>query len=107
MRGQDQLIETLAICDVLAHENPCHMRDLALGMLAEGLRALMCREYGGGLNQRALGKYYGVDARTIQRWANKYKDFPAGHHSGNKEVRYDIIEAVTWKGNHADLFIRR
>lgn len=103
MRGQEELIETLAVCDILAHENPCHMRDLALGMLAEGLRALMCREYAGGMNQKALSKYYNVDTRTIQRWAHRYKDFPVGRHDGNKEVRYDTMEAVMWKRKHPEL----
>lgn len=106
MRGQEELIETLAVCDILAHENPCHMRDLALGMLAEGLRALMCREYAGGLNQKALSRYYNVDTRTIQRWAHRYKDFPVGRHDGNKEVRYDTMEAVMWKRKHPELLSR-
>ena len=104
MRGQEELIETIAICDVLAHENPCHMRDIALGMLAEGLKALMCREYSGGMNQRALGKYYKVDARTIQRWAHKYPDFPKGRHDGDKKVTYDPKECVAWKKAHGKLF---
>jgi hypothetical protein len=106
MRGQEELIETLAVCDILAHENPCHMRDLALGMLAEGLRALMCREYAGGMNQKALSRYYHVDTRTIQRWAHRYKDFPVGRHDGNKEVRYDTMEAVMWKRKHPELLSR-
>lgn len=104
MQGKEELIETLAVCDILAHENPCHMKDVGMGMLAKGLRALMSRDYAGGINQRALGKYYHVDARTIQRWAHKYPDFPTGRHDGDKEVRYDTTEAVEWKRRHPELF---
>ena len=96
MDGKSSLMETLEVCRVIAEENPCHMGDSMLGFLAEGLRALLCREYSGGLNQRALGKYLGVDARTIQRWAHKYEDFPKGRHDGNKEVRYDTMEVILW-----------
>lgn len=103
MDGKSSLMDTLDVCRVIAEENPCRMGDGMLGMLAEGLRALLCRDYAGGMNQRALGKYYGVDARTIQRWAHKYEDFPRGRHDGNKEVRYDTMEVILWKRRHTEL----
>lgn len=101
--GREELIEAIAVCDILAHENPCRMRDFSLGMIAKALKALVGKEYTRGMNQRALGKYYRVDARTIQRWAHKYPDFPKGRHDGDKEVSYDPLEVVAFKRAHPEL----
>lgn len=92
------------MCEELTEENPCGMKDMAMGMLAKGLKALLSRDYAKSMNQRALGKYYGVDARTIQRWAKKYPDFPVGRHDGDKTVTYDTNEVTAWKKKHPEVF---
>lgn len=94
------------MCEELTEENPCGMKDMAMGMLAKGLKALLSRDYAKSMNQRALGKYYGVDARTIQRWAKKYSDFPKGRHDGDKEVTYEMEEVVAWKKKHLEVWER-
>lgn len=104
MDGKEELKEAIELCQMMAEENPCQMKDGALRMLAKGVKALFARECAGGMNQRALGKYYGVDARTIQRWAKKFPDFPKGRHDGDKEVTYDTQEVVAWKKKHPELF---
>lgn len=103
-KGRDELIEAIAVCDVLAHENPCRMKDFSLGLLAKAVKTMVGKEYTKGMNQRAVGKYFGVDARTIQRWARKYPDFPVGRHDGDKEVSYDPLDVVAFKRRHKELF---
>lgn len=106
MEGKAALLECLAAFEVLAKENPRRLADQSLGLLAQGLRVLLCRDCLGGMNQRALGKYYGVDARTIQRWAHRYTDFPRGRHDGNKYICYDTMEVMDFRKNHKELFER-
>ena len=103
MEGKEELKEALLICEMLAEENPCMMKDLSLGAIAKALMALVGKEYTRGMNQRALGKYYGVDARTIQRWAHKHPDFPKGRHDGDKEGTYDPREVIAFRKSHPEL----
>ena len=103
MEGQKELKESISLCMALAEENPCQMKDMAMGAIAKALRALVSKDYTHGMNQRQLGKYYGVDARTIQRWAKKYPDFPKGRHDGDKEVTYDPKEVIAFRKNHPEL----
>ena len=102
MEGQEDLREAIGLCMALAEENPCRMKDMTMGTIAKALRALVSKEYTHGMNQRQLGKYLGVDARTIQRWAKKYPDFPKGRHDGDKEVTYEMEEVVRWKRKHEE-----
>lgn len=104
MEGREELREALMVCEILAEENPCRMKDFSLAAIAKALKTLLSKEYTHGMNQRALGKYYGVDARTIQRWSHKYPDFPKGRHDGDKEVTYEPMECVAWKKAHGELF---
>ena len=100
MEGKEDLRDAIGLCMALAEENPCRMKDMTMGTIAKALRALVSKEYTHGMNQRQLGKYLGVDARTIQRWAKKYPDFPKGRHDGDKEVTYEMEEVVRWKRKH-------
>lgn len=102
MEGKEELMDAIGLCMALAEENPCRMKDMTMGTIAKALRALVSKEYTHGMNQRQLGKYLGVDARTIQRWAKKYPDFPKGRHDGDKEVTYEMEEVVRWKRKHEE-----
>ena len=106
MEGKEDLRAAIGLCMARAEENPCRMKDMTMGTIAKALRALVSKEYTHGMNQRQLGKYYGVDARTIQRWAKKYPDFPKGRHDGDKEVTYEMEEVVMWKRKHPELLSR-
>jgi transposase len=107
MEGKEELKETLLLCVMLAEENPCSMKDISLSAIAKALRLMVGKEYTRGMNQRALGKYYKVDARTLQRWAHKYPDFPKGTHGGDKEVRYEPMEVMAFKKSHPELWKTR
>lgn len=104
MGGKEELIDALETVRMMTEENPCQMKDIAFGAIAKALRAIVGKDYSHGINQRALGKYYGVDARTIQRWAHKYPDFPKGTHGGDKKVRYDPMEVMAWRKSHPELW---
>ena len=105
MEGKEDLRDAIGLCMALAEENPCRMKDMTMGTIAKALRALVSKEYTHGMNQRQLGKYLGVDARTIQRWAKKYPDFPKGRHDGDKEGSYRHGRRVydLWLGGCHDL----
>ena len=48
MDGKEELKEAIELCQMMAEENPCQMKDGALRMLAKGVKALFARECAGG-----------------------------------------------------------
>ena len=104
MSGKQELLEQIEIMNELAEANVCRMNDALLHGMAGGLRALISREYHRGFSKEDVARYYHVSTRTLERWRDKYKDFPEPIHRGSKEVSYDCEDVVKWKKIHLDLF---
>lgn len=104
MSGKEELLEQIEIMNELAEANICRMNDSLLHGMAEGLRALISREYHRGFSKEDVARYLGVSTRTLERWREKYADFPDGVHRGTKEVSFDCEEIVMWKKKHKELF---
>ena len=104
MSGKQELLEQIGIMEELAEANVCRMNDTLLHGMAEGLRALISREYHRGFSKEDVARYYCVSTRTLERWRERYEDFPMPAHRGTKEVSYDCEDIVKWKKAHLDLF---
>lgn len=107
MSGKQELLEQIGIMEELAEANVCRMNDTLLHGMAEGLRALISREYHRGFSKEDVARYFKVSTRTLERWRDKYQDFPVPIHQGSKDVSYDCEEVVKWKKKHTDLFAEK
>ena len=102
MTGREELLEQIRIMDEMARANVCRANDGMLRGLANGLKALVSKEYARGLSREDVARYYGVSTRTLERWRERYEDFPTPRHWGSKEVSYDADEVIRWKKKHKD-----
>lgn len=84
----------------MAEANICRMDDTILRSMAQGLKAMLHKQYARGLSREDVARYYGISIRTLERWRSEYPDFPTPRHFGGKEVTYDAEEVIAWKKNH-------
>lgn len=100
LSGKKELLEQLDVMRELAEENVCRMDDSLLRGLADGLRAVVNKQYARGISREDVARYLGISTRTLERWQKEHADFPKARHFGDKSVSYDVDEVIKWRKKH-------
>ena len=88
----------------IATENPCGWSERTLDTIASGLELLLGERTKNGVTLMELSEYYKVTIRTIERWRQKYDDFPQPIDPYAKTLSFPVDKVVDWKQSHSELF---